>query len=86
MGVRRIVFDEESQRVLEQVIQMTGWSISVALKRGVLALQDRIEQSPEQPPFEIYRRLDLGPGGYALAPSTKSRLGMQRKLRQKLRR
>jgi hypothetical protein len=83
LRVRRIVFDEESERALEQVIQMTGWSVSAALKRGVLALQDRIEQFPEHPPFEIYRRLDLGPGGYALAPSTKSRLGVQRKLQQK---
>ena len=84
MGVRRIIFDEESERALAQVIRMTGWSVSVVLKRGVLALQDRIEQIPELPPFEIYRRLDLGPGGYALAPSTKSRLGMQRKLQRKL--
>jgi hypothetical protein len=84
MGVRKIVLDEQSERALEQVMRMTGLSVSVVLKRGVLALQDSIAQFHELPAFEIYRRLDLGPGGYTLAPSTKSRLGVQRKLQQKL--
>lgn len=86
MGVRRIVFDEESERALEQVIQMTGWSAAVALKRGVLALRNRVVSRPKRRPFLVYCRLDLGPGGYALAPSTESRLGMQRKLQRKPRR
>ena len=64
---------------------MTGCSVPVVLKRGVLALQNRIEQFPIQPPFEIYCRLNIGPGGCALAPSTQSRLVIPRKLQQKRR-
>jgi hypothetical protein len=77
MGVRMIVFDGEGERALEQVIQMTGWSVSVVLTRGVLALRNRVVSFSNRRPFLVYRRLDLGPGGYALAPLTETRLGMQ---------
>jgi len=34
----------------------------------------------------VYRQLDLGPGGYAIAPSTDTRRGVAVALRRKLRR
>ena len=34
-------------------------------------------------PSEVYEKLDIGPGGYALAPSTETRLGVQGILRRK---
>jgi len=33
--------------------------------------------------WEIYEKLDLGPGGYAVAPSTDSRRGVQEAIRRK---
>jgi len=86
MGLRTVRLDDETEKVLKQVTRKTGWSVSAALKRGLLVLRDEVGRTSQQSAFEIYRRLDLGPGGYALAPSTRSRLGMQRKLQQKLRR
>ena len=86
MGIRTVRLDDETEKVLKQVTQKTGWSVSSALKRGVLVLRDEVGRRTQQFPFEIYRSLDLGPGGYALAPSTETRRGMQIALRKKSRR
>jgi hypothetical protein len=86
MGIRTVRLDNETEKVLAQLTKKTGWSVSTALKRGLLALRDEVGHSSQQSAFEIYRRLDLGPGGYALAPSTETRRGMQIALRRKSRR
>lgn len=86
MGIRTVRLDDETEKVLKQVTQKTGWSVSSALKRGVWVLRDEVGRCAQQSPFEIYRSLDLGPGGYALAPSTETRRGMQIALRKKSRR
>ena len=86
MGLRTVRLDDETEKVLKQVMRKTGWSVSTALKRGVLVLRDEVGRASQQSPFEIYRRLDLGPGGYALATSTETRRGMQIALRRKSRR
>jgi hypothetical protein len=86
MGIRTVRLDDETEKVLAQVTKKTGWSVSTALKRGVLALRNEVGQSSQQSAFEIYRRLDLGPGGYAPAPSTQTRRGTQMALCRKLRR
>lgn len=83
MGLRTVRLDDETEKVLKQVIKKTGWSVSTALKRGVLVLRDAVGRNGQQSAFEIYRRLDLGPGGYAIAPSTETRRGMQIALRRK---
>ena len=86
MGIRTVRLDDETEKVLAQVTKKTGWSVSAVLKRGVLALRDEVGRSSQQSAFEIYRRLDLGPGGYALVPSNETRRGMQIALRRKSRR
>jgi len=86
MGIRTVRLDDETEKVLKQVTRKTGWSVSSALKRGVLVLRDEVGRRAQQSPFEIYRRLDLGPGGYALASSIATRRGMQIALRKKSRR
>ncbi len=86
MGVRTVRLDDETEKVLKQVRQKTGWSVSAVLKRGVLVLRDEVGRAGQGSAFEIYRRLDLGPGGYAIAPSTDTRRGMQMALRRKPRR
>ncbi|NGZ97088.1 MAG: hypothetical protein CV089_13385 [Nitrospira sp. WS110] len=83
MGLRTVRLDDETEKVLKQVTKKTGWSVSTALKRGVLVLRDEVARRSHQSAFDIYSRLDLGPGGYALAPSTDTRRGMQIALRRK---
>ena len=73
MAVRTVRLDDDSEKILRRLVDETGMSISAVLKEGLLALQDRVASSPRQTAYEIYAELDLGPGGYAIAPSTESR-------------
>ncbi len=86
MGTKTIRLDEETEQILEHIIQSTGLSISGALKKGLHVLHREIDQHTHQTPYAIYQELDLGPGGYGIAPSTKSREGVKKALQKKLRR
>ncbi len=86
IGVRTVRLDDEAERVLKQVGRAMGLSISAALKKCLLALRDETARQAGRGPFEIYRELDLGPGGYAIAPSTQARRGVHVALKRKHRR
>ena len=86
MAVRTVGLDDDTERVLEQLVEGTGMSISALLKQGLLALKDQVGQQPERTAYEIYEELDLGPGGYAIAPSTETRRGVREAIRRKLNR
>lgn len=84
MALRTVRLDDDTEKILEQLVDGTGQSISTVLKQGLLALRDQMAVQPEKTPYEIYEELDLGPGGYAIAPSTETRRGVQAALRRKL--
>jgi len=86
VSTRTVRLDEETEQVLRQVVQVTGLSISAAFKKGLLVLRDEIAQHAQRVPYDIYQELDLGPGGYAVAPSTSTSHGVQQAIRRKLRR
>lgn len=44
----------------------------------------RTSSQPQRAAYEIYEELDLGPGGYAFAPATETRRGVQKAIRRKL--
>jgi len=77
MSVRTVRLDNDSERLLEQLIQATGLSISAVFKRGLLSLRDQLGRKGEETPYEIYRQLDLGPGGDSVAPSSETRRGVR---------
>jgi hypothetical protein len=78
--------DDEAEAVLQQIRDATGLPISEALKRGLQSLKQRVAEEAGRRPYDVYQHLDLGPGGYAVAPSTESRRGVVTVLRKKLRR
>jgi hypothetical protein len=84
MGVRTVRLDEEAEKALAHIVRVTGLSISGALKQGLVVLNTQLAQQTSQAPYDIYAALDLGPGGYAIAPSTETRHGVQEALRRKL--
>jgi hypothetical protein len=84
MSIKTVRLDDETEKALEQIIQTTGFSISDALKRGILLLRDEISRQAGRVPYDIYAEFDLGPGGYATAPSTETRRGVQEAIRRKL--
>ena len=65
MAARTVRLDAESERALAEVRRRTGMSVSAALKRGLSVLQDRVRETEQPTLAEVYRLLDVGPGGYA---------------------
>lgn len=86
MATRTVRLDDEAEAALERIREATGLPISEALKQGLRALSQRVAQDAARTPYDVYRRLDLGPGGYAIAPSMDTRRGVSAALRRKFRR
>ena len=87
MAIRTVRLDAEAEHVLDEVRAATGWPISATLKAGLRSLQKSLRSGEgSRSAYEIYRELDLGPGGYAVAPSTDVRAALRRRLKQKRRR
>ena len=86
MGIRTVRLDEETEKVLAQIVTVTGLSVSAAMKKGLLVLRNDVVRNAERIPYDIYKELDLGPGGYAVAPATQTRRGVRTAIRRKLRR
>lgn len=86
MATRTVRLDDEAEAVLQQIRDATGLPISEALKQGLQSLRQRVGEESQRSPYDIYRQLDLGPGGYANAPSTDTRRGVATALRKKMRR
>lgn len=84
MTTRTVRFDEDTEKALDEVRAATGWPISEVLKRGVKALRARVRNRPARLPFDVYKELDLGPGGYAIASSSNTRAGVRMALKRKL--
>ena len=85
MAIRTVRLDPEAEATLRQIREATGLPISEVLKQGLRSLERQVRNASRQRPYDFYQRLDLGPGGYASAPSTETRRGVVTALRKKLR-
>jgi hypothetical protein len=86
MATRTVRLDEEAENALKEVQNATGLPISEALKRGLRSLREQVRQGMSRAPYDIYRQLDLGPGGYAIASSTETKRAVRNALKKKLHR
>ncbi|PYM11750.1 MAG: hypothetical protein DMD81_26015 [Candidatus Rokuibacteriota bacterium] len=86
MGIRTVRLDEETERALAQIVTTTGLSASAAMKKGLLVLRDEIVREGARVPYDVYKDLDLGPGGYAIAPASETRGAVRGAIRRKLKR
>jgi len=84
MATRTVRLDDEAEAALDEIRKATGLPISEALKQGLRTLRERIGRDPAQTPYDAYRQLDLGRGGYAVAPSTDTRRAVKAAIRRKL--
>jgi hypothetical protein len=84
VSVRTVRLDDEAEKALEQIMRIAGLSISGAFKHGLLLLRDDLVQKAQRTPYDVYAELDLGPGGYATAPSTDVRRGVREAIKRKL--
>jgi len=86
MSIRTIRMDDEAERMLSRIIQSSGMSMSTAFREGLKALQDELRETKTKSPYDIFKKLDLGPGGYAKAPSSETKRGVKEAIQRKLRR
>jgi len=62
---------------------MTGLSISEVLKHGLSAYETEVVEPAPRKPYEIFRQLDLGAGGYAVAPARDAKSALAKVIRRK---
>jgi hypothetical protein len=79
---RTVRFDGAG-KTLADVRKATGLPTSEALNQGLRSLQKHLKHESAEVPFDIYKELDLGIGGYAIAPSTAIKKGVRRALKRK---
>jgi hypothetical protein len=84
MVTRTVRLDEEADGTLARLRKSTGLSISEILKRGLQAFAQRTDEQCSATPYDIYRQLDLGTGGSALAPANEAKRAIQEVLRRKI--
>ena len=73
MATKTLRMDPEDEARLERIQRKTGWTVSDVLKEGVRLLEETLAKAPTTAAYEVYSRLDLGPGGYARGPASRSR-------------
>lgn len=78
--------DDEAERELARLRSATGLSISEVLKRGLKAYRTQVAGESPRTPYEIYKQLDLGPGGYARTPANQAKASVADLVRRKHRR
>ena len=83
MGTRTVRLDDEAEQTLDRLRTMTGLSISEVLKQGLSAYENDILEQAHRKPYEIFRQLDLGAGGYALAPARDAKSAIAEVIRRK---
>ncbi|HUO85460.1 MAG TPA: hypothetical protein VM534_10145 [Thermoanaerobaculia bacterium] len=84
MATRTVRLDAEAERTLREVQEATGLPISEVLKRGLEALRDEVREEATRTPWEVYRDLDPGAGGYSRATAADAKRAVRAALRRKL--
>jgi len=84
MALRTVRLAPEAEQALARIVKTTGLSVSGALNRGLLALHENLARYMVRLPYDVYSSLDLGPGGYAIGPSTNTRRRVRQAIRRKL--
>jgi hypothetical protein len=84
VGTRTVRLDEDAEVTLARLRRMTGLSITDVFKRGLAALDESARSgSATRKPYEIYRLLNLGEGGYAVAPASEAKSALREVIRRK---
>lgn len=86
MGTRTVRLDEQTEHILQKLRGTTGLSISEVLKRGVRAYSEQAVSRAETSPYEVFRRIDLGAGGWAAAPARDAKRALRDVIARKHRR
>lgn len=88
MGERIVQLDATAEAKLAALQRVTGLSVAEILNQSLAIYADAIGAGPDDweamsNPYEYYRTLDLGPGGYAYGPAEKMEELLPRIIREK---
>ena len=84
MATRTVRLDDEAELVLAALTKSTGLSISEVLKRGLIAYKEHAQNTPAQrAPYDVFRQLDLGPGGYARSAAKDAKVAVRTAIARK---
>lgn len=83
MVTRTVRLDDEAEKTLDRLRSITGLSISELLKRGLSAYEAKALEQARRKPYDVYRDLDLGAGGYAIAPAREAKAAIADEIRRK---
>jgi hypothetical protein len=84
MGSRTVRLDDEAEEALLEIRRATGMTISQALKKGLVTLRGQMAEEGRKPtPWEIYEKLDIGPGGYDTPPTRRVKRAVWEAIRKK---
>ena len=83
MGTRTVRLDDEAEKTLDRLRTMTGLSISEVLKHGLSAYETETLEQAHRKPYEVFRTLYLGTGGYAVAPAREAKSAVAEIIRRK---
>ena len=83
MGTRTVRLDDEAEKTLDRLRTMTGLSISDVLKHGLSAYETETLERARRKPYEVFRKLDLGTGGYAVASARDAKAAVAAVIRRK---
>jgi len=73
MGTRTVRLDDDSEELLARLRRLTGMSTSELLRQGLTAYERVVRGERPARPYDIYTRLDLGRGGWAVAPAREAK-------------
>ena len=82
MGITTGRFDAAAESRLEEVRNRTGLSVSDVLRLGPETNAASLDEVPESP-YEVFRHLDLGPGGHPVAPARIAKEAVANVIREK---
>ena len=83
MGTRSVRLDEDTEKTLAMLTRMTRLTISKLLKHGALDYRSKALEETARKPYEIFRQLDLGSGGYARVPAKSAKTAVGDIIRKK---
>ena len=73
MGIRTVRLDDRAEGTLAELRNRTGLSISEVFRLGLQAYAESVRCEMAETDYDVFRRFDLGPGGYAAAPATQAK-------------
>lgn len=82
MAAHTVRLDDGAERTLVRRRKLTHRSISEVLKRGLRAYEPLASSEGHARPCDIYARLELGAGGWSIAPAWDAKRVVRRATRR----